>query len=155
MFHEKKIKFIYIDQKSSWTINSNRKFTNTNLELNKIRQNLSSVYIKLTTVVKGNLKAPFSIATTPRCRGRVLLFSPGLLHFIFDAYLIMLSVKQGVIKYLFLNLWYDLTWDWIPVSQAIGEHCIHTHKEYIFIYTKSIYMTGIKKDHILLKQCLL
>ena len=29
--------------------------------------------VKLVTVVKGNLKAPFTIATTPRCRGRVLL----------------------------------------------------------------------------------
>ena len=33
-------------------------------------------------------------------------------------YLIMLSVKQGGIKYHFLSLWYD--WDWTPVSQAIG-----------------------------------
>ena len=27
-------------------------------------------YVKLMTLVKGDLKAPFSIATTPRCRGR-------------------------------------------------------------------------------------
>ena len=36
-------------------------------------------------------------------------------------YLIMLSVKQGGIKYYFLSLWYDSTWDWTPVSRAIGE----------------------------------
>ena len=30
----------------------------------------------------------------------------------------MLSVKQGIIKYHFLSLWYDLTWDWTQVSQA-------------------------------------
>ena len=33
----------------------------------------------------------------------------------------MLSAKQGGIKYHFLILWYDSTWDWIPVSRAIGE----------------------------------
>ena len=34
----------------------------------------------------------------------------------------MLSVKQGIIKYHFLSLWYDSTWDWTQVSRAIGEH---------------------------------
>ena len=34
----------------------------------------------------------------------------------------MLSVKQGNIKYHFQSLWYDSTWDWTLVSQAIGEH---------------------------------
>ena len=33
----------------------------------------------------------------------------------------MLSVKQGGIKYHFLSLWYDSTWDWTPVSRIIGE----------------------------------
>ena len=33
----------------------------------------------------------------------------------------MLSVKQGGIKYHFLSLWYDSTWDWTQVSWAIGE----------------------------------
>ena len=37
----------------------------------------------------------------------------------------MLSVKQGGIKYYFLSLWYDSTWDWIPVSQTIGKHSTH------------------------------
>ena len=47
---------------------------------------------------------------------------PGLLHFTLDVYLIILNIKQGAIKYLFLSLWYDLTWDWTPVSRAMGEH---------------------------------
>ena len=47
---------------------------------------------------------------------------PGLLHFTLDPYLIMPSVKQGGIKYHFLSLWYDSTWDWTQVSWAIGEH---------------------------------
>ena len=34
----------------------------------------------------------------------------------------MQSVKQGGIKYHFLSLWYDSTWDWTQVSQSIGEH---------------------------------
>ena len=34
----------------------------------------------------------------------------------------MLSVKQGGIKYHFLSLWYDSTWDWTPGSRAFGEH---------------------------------
>ena len=66
--------------------------------------------VKLATIVEGNLKAPFSIATTPMCRGGRYSF-PGLLYFTLDPYLIMLSVKQGGIKYHFLSLWYDSTWD--------------------------------------------
>ena len=63
------------------------------------------------TVVEGDPKAPFSIATTPI----VPLCS----------YLIMLSVKQGSIKYYFLSLWYDSTWNWTQVSRGIGEHSTH------------------------------
>ena len=74
----------------------------------------------MATVVEGNPKAPFSIATSPRCRGGRYSF-PGLLYFTLDPYLIMLSVKQGGIKYHFLSLWYDSTWDWTQVSRAIGE----------------------------------
>ena len=37
----------------------------------------------------------------------------------------MLSVKQGGIKYHFLSLWYDSTWDWTLVSRTIGEHSNH------------------------------
>ena len=65
---------------------------------------------KLATIVEGNPKAPFSIATIPRCRGGRYSFL-GLLYFTLDPYLIMLSVKQGGIKYHFLRLWYDSTWD--------------------------------------------
>ena len=32
-------------------------------------------------------------------------------HFTLDSHIIMLSVKQGSIKYHFLSLWYDSTWD--------------------------------------------
>ena len=46
------------------------------------------------TIVEDNPKAPFSIATTPRCRGGHYSF-PGWLYFTLDPHLIMLSVKQG------------------------------------------------------------
>ena len=77
--------------------------------------------VKLATIVEGNPKAPFSIATTPRCRGGRYSF-PGLPYFTLDPYFIMLSVKQGGIKYHFLSHRYDSTWDWTQVSRAIGEH---------------------------------
>ena len=37
----------------------------------------------------------------------------------------MLSVKQGDIKYHFLSLWYDSTWDWTQVYRIISEHSNH------------------------------
>ena len=49
----------------------------------------------------------------------------GLLYFTVDPYLILLSVKQGDIKYNFLSLWYDSTWNWTQDSQAIDEHSNH------------------------------
>ena len=45
----------------------------------------------LATVVEGDQKAPFSISTP----------FPGLFQFTLDTYLILLSVKQGGIKYHF------------------------------------------------------
>ena len=76
---------------------------------------------KVATVVEGDPKGPFPIATTPRCRGWGATPFPGLHHFTLDPYLIMLSVKQGDIKYHFLSFWYDFTWDWTPVSRTTDE----------------------------------
>ena len=47
------------------------------------------IKVKLSTVVEGNPKAPFSIATTPKCWEGATPF-PGLLHFALDPYLTML-----------------------------------------------------------------
>ena len=33
----------------------------------------------------------------------------------------MLNVEQEGIKYHFLNVWYDSTWEWTLVSQAIDK----------------------------------
>ena len=50
----------------------------------------------------------------------------------------MLSVKQGGIKYHFLSLWYDSTWDRIQASRVIGEHSIHYASEPGQIYILNI-----------------
>ena len=66
--------------------------------------------VKLVTIVEGDPKAPFLIATTSRCRGVATPF-PGLLHFTLDPYSIVLSHKQSGIKYHFLSLCYYSSWD--------------------------------------------
>ena len=83
--------------------------------------------VKLVTVVEGDPKAPFSIGV----REGATPF-PELLHFTLDLYLMILSVKQGDIKYHFLSLWYDSTWDWTPISRTIDEHSTHQVKVSIF-----------------------
>ena len=98
--------------------------------------------LKLVTIIEGNPKAPFSRATTPMCRGRRYSF-PGLLYFTLDPYLIMLSVKQRGIKYHFLSLWYDSTWDWTQVSRAIGQCPVYIYIYiyiYIYLYIYNIYI---------------
>ena len=76
----------------------------------RLGKNLKEYKVKLATLVEGDPKALFSIATTPRCWGGATPF-PGLLYFNLGPYLIMLSAKQGGIKYHFLSLWYDSTWN--------------------------------------------
>ena len=66
--------------------------------------------IKLVTLVEADPKALFQ-QLLHRGVGKTATPIPGFLQFIFDPYLIMLSVKQGGIKYYFLSLWYDSTWD--------------------------------------------
>ena len=70
---------------------------------------------KLPIVVEGDPKAPFSIATTSRYKGGRYTFL-WIAPLTFDSYPIMPSIKQGGIKYHFLSLWYDSTWDWTLVS---------------------------------------
>ena len=101
------------------------------------------IYKLLVSIVEGDPKAPFSLATTSRWRGGCHSF-PGLLHFTLDPYLIMLCVKQGDIKYFFLSLWYDSTWDWSPFSWAIGKHSTHS---FLFHYNLTFFFfcQGLKK----------
>ena len=100
----------------------------------------------LATVFKGVPKAPFSIATTPRCRGERLSFP----------WIAPLYPSYGL-KYHFLCLWYDWTWYWTPVSQAIGEHSAHLFSllssscNYIYIYILTGYWPAIHKLSIVWK----
>ena len=64
--------------------------------------------VKVVIVVEGEPKAPFSILLH-RGVGEGATPFPGLLHSTLDPYLIMLSVKQGCLRYHFLSLWYDST----------------------------------------------
>ena len=68
------------------------------------------IKVKLVTLIECNLKALFSKATTSRFWGeRYSIPWIALL----DPYLIVLSAKQGSIKYHFK---YDTPWDLTPVS---------------------------------------
>ena len=97
---------------------------------------LTNCLISWLIIVKSDLKAFFSISTTPRCR-RGHDFFPWIPPLTLDPNLIMLSVKQGGIKYHFLSLWYDSTRDWTLVYQntliimPIGQCLIYL---YIFTY---------------------
>ena len=77
--------------------------------------------------------------------GTTLFF--GFLHFTLDPYLILLSVKEGGIKYHFLSLFY---WDWTLVSRAINEHSTHLFNGLVKHYTQSIslHMWKFKKKLI-------
>ena len=65
------------------------------------------LYSKWPTVFKGNSNAPFSLATKQWCRGGHYSFS-WITPLTLDPYFIMLTVKQGGIKYHFLSLRLDL-----------------------------------------------
>ena len=63
----------------------------------------------MATLVEGGPRALFSIAMTPKCRGgHVFIAWIASLY----PYLIILSFRQGNIKYrFFFSLWYGATWD--------------------------------------------
>ena len=100
--------------------------------------------LKLLTKVEGDPKAPFLIATTQGVGEDATPF-PGLIHFTLDPYLIMLTVKQGGIKYLLYSLWYDSAWDWTQVFRAIAEHSNRLANVRL-ILTGHCYITVIIED---------
>ena len=69
---------------------------------------MTDIKVKLATIVEGYLKAPFSIATKPRCWGEDNSL-PWIAPLTLDMYLIVLSIKKGGIKYHFLSFGYDST----------------------------------------------
>ena len=60
----------------------------------------------------------------------------------------MQSVKQGGIKYHFLSLWYDSTWDWTLVSETIGAHSTPSFDAGIYIYIY-IYICEVEEVNFL------
>ena len=80
---------------------------------------------------------------------RALLYSLDCSTLPLYSYLII----QGGIKYHFLSLWYDSTWDWALVSWAIGEHFAHwpndgenyTNSDWCFWYTHQRIIKGTWK----------
>ena len=88
------------------------------------------VILKLANLFEGDPNYPFSLAITSSCRVGATPF-PWLLHFTFDPYLIMLSVKQVGIKYYFLSLWYD----WTSFSRTFGEQLIRPMARFTFSIT--------------------
>ena len=78
--------------------------------------------MKLATLVEDDLKAPFSIATTLRCRAGTTPFS-GLLHFTLDAYLIMLSVKAPSSPFFFFFFFFkSLVWLELGLNPGLPDH---------------------------------
>ena len=80
--------------------------------------------VKLATLVEGDPKAPFSIATTSMCRGRrdsiawIAPLYPWSLPYNGEC-----LAKRHQVP--FFSLWYDSTCDWTRVSRAISEHSTH------------------------------
>ena len=103
--------------------NTKMKITLTSLFIRYIYQNYMKIFwnkVKLATVVEGEPKALFSVATTPRTQH--LSLGSSTLPLIRT---LLCCVKQGGIKYHFLSLWYDSTWDWTLISMTTGEYATH------------------------------
>ena len=75
--------------------------------------------VKLATLVEGDPKAPFSIATTPMCWG-VRYSVPWIAPLYPWSLPYNAGCKARQHQVSFLSLWYDLNWDWISVSRTIG-----------------------------------
>ena len=66
----------------------------------------------------------------------------------------MLSIKQDSIKYNFLSLWYNSTWDWTQFSRAIDKHSkqISDIKHFLsyswILRLLKIYLEQIRLDYL-------
>ena len=67
----------------------------------------------------------------------------GLLHFTLDTYLILLSVKQGGIKYHFKSFWYDVTRRLNPLANTLSTWPINSKlvsKLFYFLCNVSVFI---------------
>ena len=100
--------------------------------------NIFRIYLYLPTIVQGNPRAPFLIASILWCWRGCYSF-PWIAPLTLDLYLIS---KEAWSTIIFFNLWYDSTSDWNLVSQTIVKHSNHYAYIYIYIYIY-IYMPKI------------
>ena len=94
---------------SSYMFNFTTKLELTSYRFNKL--------VKLATVVEGDQKAPFWIATTPRCRGGRYSFPwiASILPLIRTVYCWVLARRYQV-PFLKALVWRDLLTSWLPSS---------------------------------------
>ena len=78
-----------------------------------------------TTFVEGDSKAPLFNSYYNVVYGKVLLHSQDCSSKPLILTLWCWVLSKAVSNTIFLSLWYDLTWDWTPVSRTIGEHSTH------------------------------
>ena len=90
---------------------------------------------KLVTLVEGDQTDPFSISTTPSCKGRRYVFSwiaPFYPWYV--CYIAVCQARRYQVPFLKSDTtwdWYDTTWDWTPVSWTIGELSSHQANELV------------------------
>ena len=96
--------------------------------------------VKLVTVVKGDLKAPFSLATTVRCKEGhcsflwIVPLYPWCIPYNAECWARSYQVS------FFLSLWYDLTW-------AIDKHSTHSVNDFKNLsFMSSNWAIGIQKQ---------
>ena len=105
------------------------------------------------TVEKGDLKSPFSIFTTPRSWGRCYSF-PWIAPCTLDPYSILLSFKQGGIKYYFggFLVWLNLVLNpgLLGHWRTLWELCQWTGIYiYIYIYIYSFFRKKVSDNFCL------
>ena len=97
----------------------------------------------LANFVEGDPKAAFQLLLQRGVREGATPF-PGFLQFTLDPHLLMLSAKEGGVKYHFLSLWYDSTWDRTPLSQNRTLYSLDYNGPGLFMSTKiylSVYLS--------------
>ena len=119
-----------------WHINQCRLFN--------VKSSLYICKVKLATRVEGNPKAPFSIATTPRCRGERYSF-PGLyidIKYIWFGWVGFYGISTSV-GYLMSNPLYTYILNMYDLDGLVLWHINHCRlfnaKTSLYIYTKYIW----------------
>ena len=94
------------------------------------------------TRVEGDQKAPFSIATTPRCRGRALLLSLdcSILPLIRTLYCWVIRWYQ--VPFLKFLVWRDLELNTLPTRPIYIYIYIYIYIDRYFVFKEQIFLNG-------------